>query len=205
MTDALRVEPADEALIERVAAGDSTAFTALFRRRQTDVYRVALMITGSPAAAEDVTQEVFLVVMREAARYEPGRATVRAWLCGIGRNQARRRLDQDGRIEPLPDDCERKLRHAVVTTDPAADLDRAEQMRALRDGILRLPLRYREVVVLCDLEELSYADAASALECAVGTVRSRLHRARALLAAKMQAHRAGRDGGAARRVARCLA
>ena len=205
MTDALRADPADEVLIERIASGDGAALTTLFRRRQADIYRVALMMTGSPAAAEDVTQEVFLVVMREAARYEPGRATVRAWLCGIGRNQARRRLDQDGRIEPLPDDCERKLPHAVVTTDPAADLDRAAQMRALRDGILRLPLRYREVVVMCDLEELSYADAASALDCAVGTVRSRLHRARALLAAKMHAQRAGREGGAARSVARCLA
>jgi RNA polymerase sigma-70 factor (ECF subfamily) len=205
MTDALRVDPADEILIERIAAGDSAAFTALFRRRQPDVYRVALMITGSSAAAEDVTQEVFLVVMREAGRYEPGRATVKAWLCGIGRNQARRRLDQDGRLEPLPDDREREFAHAVVTIDPAADLDRAEQMRALRNGILGLPVRYREVVVLCDLEELSYADAASALECAIGTVRSRLHRARGLLAARMQAHRAGRVAGAARTVTRCLA
>ena len=69
--------------------------------------------------------------------------------------------------------------------DPAADLTRAEGIDRVRKAVLTLPVRYREVVVLCDLQELSYAETADALGCAVGTVRSRLHRARALLAAKL--------------------
>jgi RNA polymerase sigma-70 factor, ECF subfamily len=203
MTDELHAgSVADEALIARIAAGDEAAFTALFRRRQADVYRVALLMTGSPATAEDVTQEVFLVVMREAGRYEPGRATVKAWLCGIGRNQARRRLDRDRRIEPIAEDQEGDLALAVVHTDPVGDLDHSEQVQALREAILRLPLRYRDVVVLCDLEELSYLDAAAALDCAVGTVRSRLHRARALLAAKMRSRRASGIPDAAQPISR---
>jgi RNA polymerase sigma-70 factor (ECF subfamily) len=176
----------DDDLPLRIAAGDEVAFTTLFRRRQADVYGVALLMTGLPATAEDVTQEVFLAVMRDAARYESGRATVKSWLCGIARNHARRRLERDGRVEPLADDGQHE-RAADGRTDPLGEIANGQRLEALRRAILSLPLRYREVVVLCDLEEISYADAATALDCAVGTVRSRLHRARALLAAKVRA------------------
>lgn len=195
---------ADDELLLGIAMGDASAFTTLFRRRQADVYRVALLMTGGRAAAEDVTQDVFLAVMRDAARYERGRSTVTAWLCGIARNHSRRRLERDGRLVPLPD--EREVDGAgVVHADPADDLANAQQVDALRRAVLSLPLRYREVVVLCDLEEISYADAAVALDCAVGTVRSRLHRARALLAAKMRARLAPRETAATRKITRCLA
>jgi len=193
----------DDTLLERIAAGDAAAFTALFRRRQGDVYRVALLMTGRRAAAEDVTQDVFLAVMREAARYERGRSTVTAWLCGIARNHARRRLERDGRLVPLPDEHEEDA--AAVQADPADDLANAQRVDALRRAVLSLPLRYREVVVLCDLEELSYRDAAVSLDCAVGTVRSRLHRARALLAAKMRVRSAPGKAAGAKSVTRCLA
>ncbi len=194
----------DDTLLERIAAGDGAAFTALFRRRQGDVYRVALLMTGRRAAAEDVTQDVFLAVMREAARYEPGRSTVTAWLCGIARNHSRRRLERDGRLVPLPDEHEWDAA-AAVQADPADDLANAQRVDALRRAVLSLPLRYREVVVLCDLEELSYRDAAVSLDCAVGTVRSRLHRARALLAAKMRVRSAPGKAAGAKSVTRCLA
>lgn len=193
----------DDTLLAGIAAGDATAFTALFRRRHRDVYRVALLMTGRPAAAEDVTQEVFLAVMRDARRYDPGRSSVVAWLCGIARNHARRRLEHDGRIVPLVQGDEPRAAGRVVHPDPVGDIAAAQRLEALRRAILKLPLRYREVIVLCDLQELSYADAASALDCAVGTVRSRLHRARALLVAKM---RSG-DAPASRHsvIKRCLA
>jgi RNA polymerase sigma-70 factor (ECF subfamily) len=194
----------DDTLLQRIAAGDAAAFTALFRRRQGDVYRVALLMTGRRAAAEDVTQDVFLAVMREAARYEPGRSTVTAWLCGIARNQSRRRLERDGRLVPLPDEHEEDAAVAVQA-DPTDDLANAQRVDALRRAVLSLPLRYREVVVLCDLEELSYRDAAVSLDCAVGTVRSRLHRARALLAAKMRVRPAPGKAAGAKSVTRCLA
>ena len=195
----------DDELLVRIATGDGSAFTTLFRRRQTDVYRVALLMTGVRAAAEDVTQDVFMAVMRDAARYEPGRSTVTAWLCGIARNHARRRLEREGRIVPLHEDGEAELPGIAVHPDPIGDLANTERLNALRQAVLSLPLRYREVVVLCDLQELSYADAAAALDCAVGTVRSRLHRARVLLAAKMRALLGPREAPAAKKIRRCLA
>ncbi len=190
MPHRMTVEPPDgaldEALMSRIAAGDQDAFTELFRRRRNEVYRVALFMTGGAAVAEDIAQDVFLAVMRDAGRYEAGRSTVTAWLCGIARNHARRRLAQDGRIVRLADGDEPCRRVPAVQRDLVAEIAAAQHVEALRRAILKLPVRYREVVVLCDLQELSYADAATALDCAVGTVRSRLHRARALLTAKMR-------------------
>ena len=127
-----------------------------------------------------------------------------AWLCGIARNHARQRLERDVRMVPLPDDGEQRAEEAAVHPDPLGELANTERLKALREVVLSLPLRYREVVVLCDLQEISYADAAVVLECAVGTVRSRLHRARALLAAKMRA-RMARGGVAKEGITRCLA
>src|SRR5919108_2244180 len=85
----------DADLVARTARGDADAFALLFRQRQGDVYRFALHMTASPAIADDVTQETFLAVMRDPQRFEPGRATVVAWLCGIARNHVRRRLERD--------------------------------------------------------------------------------------------------------------
>src|SRR5688572_15697787 len=91
----------DAALVGRVARGDTDAMTALFRRRQQNVYRFALHLTGSAAVADDVTQEVFVTVIHEAGRFEAGRSPVVAWLCGIARNFVRRRLEADRRDAPL--------------------------------------------------------------------------------------------------------
>ena len=194
----------DDELVARVASGDAVAFTALFRRRQADVYRIALLMTGSASVAEDITQDVFLAVMQDAKRFESGRATVAAWLCGIARNHARRRLDRDWRTVPLPEGSDSTESGGVANPDPLGDLSAAEEISALRRAVLSLPVRYREVVVLCDLQDLSYDDAASALQCAVGTVRSRLHRGRALLEAKMRA-RLTNGKPVAKRGTRCLA
>lgn len=184
-------EPPDADLVARVATGDREAFATLFRRRQRDVYRFALHMTALPSVAEDVTQEVFLAVMRDASRYDATRATVIAWLCGIARNQVRRRFERDRMLQPIgmldQDDLDHGVDPALVTSDRdvLADLTAAEQVVALRQAVLTLPVAYREVLVLCDLQELSYADAAAVIGCALGTVRSRLHRARALLTSKM--------------------
>lgn len=194
----------DEQLLARIVGRDRAALSMLFRRRQADVYRVAMLMTGSRAAAEDVAQDVFLAVMRDAGRFEPGRASVSAWLCGIARNHARRRLDRDRRTVSLPD-TETTPPLAVVHPDPVGELSAAEDVSTLRRAVLSLPIRYREVVVLCDLQDLSYTDAAAALQCAVGTVRSRLHRARALLEAKLRASRSHDGLAEAKKIARCLA
>jgi RNA polymerase sigma-70 factor (ECF subfamily) len=177
----------DAELVRRTAEGDANAFAALYRRKRADVYRFALHMTADTAVAEDVVQDVFMVVMQDAGRFEPGRGAVTSWLCGIAKNQLRQRLARDRRLEPLAHDEEPSAEAAGQATDALGALIRVEQVESLRRAILSLPLRYREVVVLCDLQELSYLDAADALSCAVGTVRSRLHRGRALLAAKLTA------------------
>jgi RNA polymerase sigma-70 factor (ECF subfamily) len=182
----------DGELMSRVAAGDADAFAQLFRRRQGVVYRFVLHMTASPSIAEDVTQDVFVTVMSEAARYDSARAPVSAWLCGIARNHVRRRAERDRLLQPLIDDesgseVEAFAPALTAGTDTLGDLTRAESVEALRQAVLTLPVRYREAVVLCDLQEMSYADAAAAVGCAVGTIRSRLHRGRALLAVKLTA------------------
>lgn len=190
----------DDVLLNRVAAGDRDAMATLFRRRQQNVFRFALHLTGSQAVADDVTQDVFVAVIRDATRFEAGRSSVTAWLCGIARNYVRRRFAEP---ETDPLDNEDSEAAPAVTPDPLGDLTQAEEIEALRRAVLSLPMRYREAVVLCDLHEMPYADAAEALGCAVGTVRSRLHRGRALLTAKMQAER--RPNEIARAVTRCIA
>jgi RNA polymerase sigma-70 factor (ECF subfamily) len=197
---------ADDVLLARIAAGDVDALAELFRRQQQAIYRFALHLSGSPALADDVTQDVFVTVIRDAGKFEPGRAAVPAWLCGIARNFVRRRLALDRGARSIDDDEGFEAALPVVTPDPIADLTTTERIEALRRAVLALPMRYREAVVLCDLQEMSYVDAAAALECPVGTVRSRLNRGRALLAAKMQAGQREPSRGAARmRITKALA
>ena len=99
----------------------------------------------------------------------------------------RQRLERDGKWESLDDEAAGEDGQAAVHPDPLAELTRGERVEMLRRAVIALPVRYREVVVLCDLEELTYAEAADALGCAIGTVRSRLHRARTMLAARLAA------------------
>ena len=198
---------ADDVLLARIAAGDVEALAGLFRRHQQAIYRFVLHLTGSPALADDVTQDVFVTVIREAGKYEAGRAPVPAWLCGIARNFVRRRLSMEkGAASVDPAELVESVT-PVVMPDPVGDLTTAERIESLRRAVLLLPMRYREAVVLCDLQEVSYADAAAALECPVGTVRSRLNRGRALLAAKMQAEYrdAGRTVARRMRITKALA
>lgn len=189
MTDP--TQASDHDLLRRMQDGDEGAFLQLYRRRQGAVYRFALHMSGSPHVAEDVTQEVFLVLMREPGRFEPQRGSLAAYLYGIARNRVLHHLEEASFQLPLAggeavgeyNPCE----PVVETRDPLSDLTRQEEIERLRQAVLALPARYREVVVLCDLHELDYAQAATSLGCAVGTVRSRLHRARSLLLKKMRA------------------
>src|SRR5688572_26332877 len=175
--------PHDE-LIARVAAGDRDAFAALYRECRPDIYRFSLHMCGSPAVAEDVVQDVFLAVIEQARRYRPGRSGVMPWLLGIARNHVRRWRHRRPFV-PLPGDETRDGRRLASENDPVGELARQRHEAALGRALLTLPARYREVIVLCDLQEIDYEAAAAALGCAVGTVRSRLHRGRARLAREM--------------------
>lgn len=179
MTDMASSAQQDD-LVARIASGDRDAFARLYREYRPDVFRFAAHMCGAPALAEDVVQDVFLAVIHSAARYQPGRSGVKAWLLGIAANHVRRWRHRRIFL-PLPDETSRDHRSMSIDADPAAELTRQQHEAAVSRAILALPMRYRAVVVMCDIEELSYEDAASAAGCAIGTVRSRLHRGRALL------------------------
>jgi RNA polymerase sigma-70 factor (ECF subfamily) len=175
----------DQDLLTRARNGDEESFTALYRRRQACVYRFALQMSGSPSVAEEVTQEVFLTVIRDATRFDPQRGTLLSYLYGIARNQVLRSLERDRLYVPMKEESE--CDGWTAREDTLGDLTRGEAIESVRQAVLALPANFREVVVLCDLHEMSYVDAAAVLGCALGTVRSRLHRARGMLLEKLKA------------------
>jgi len=168
----------DQELMVRMLAGDEEAFTVLYRRRQGAVYRFALQMTGNVVIAEDVTQEVFLELIERGARFDPSRGALASFLFGIARNLVLRRLERERPTEEIED--------FATEEDVLEDLTRRETIDQVRRAVLSLPAVYREVVVMCDLQDLSYEDAAGALDCPVGTVRSRLNRGRGMLAQKLK-------------------
>jgi RNA polymerase sigma-70 factor (ECF subfamily) len=176
---------ADDELLRRMIAGDAAAFTALYRRRQGGVYRYALQMSGNVVVAEEVTQDTFLTLLEEGARFDPSKGTVASFLYGIARNLALRTFEKAKRWSALEDEDVAALPE-LSASDPLRGLTRRETIEAVRKAIASLPEVYREVIVLCDLEDLSYEEAARVLDCALGTVRSRLHRARALLTEKLR-------------------
>ena len=152
------------------------------------VYRFALQMSGQPEIAEEVTQDVFMLVMGAAKQYDPERGSAIAYLCGIARNFVLRALERARPYgTPLSDADGDYSNQVAVERDLVAELAHNERLETLRKAVLALPPAYREAVVLCDLEEMDYADAARVAGCAIGTIRSRLHRARALLMEKMRA------------------
>ena len=183
--------PDDTELLRLVSAGDEEAFVTLYRRRQGGIYRFALQMSGSEAVAEDVTQEVFMALVREAKNYDPAKGSLSGYLYGIARNHVLRSLERDRSHVQFVDDAEENgapvSERLIAQDDPLGDFARSEMLERLRLAILALPAHYREVVVLCELHEMNYTEAAAVLGCAVGTVRSRLHRARALLIEKLRA------------------
>ena len=211
------IETIDEGLLlRRMVAGDEAAFTLLYRRKHPAIYRFALHMSGNAAIAEDVTQEVFMTLIRDAKRFDPGRGTLGGFLYGIARNHLRRRWEQERNSVPLPESADEL--DAIMARSKASgkngmsgygngnghsngngngagvsaymlhrdEFASLENVTRVRQAIATLPENYREVVVLCELDELSYEDAAAALDCPVGTVRSRLHRARAILVEKLR-------------------
>jgi len=183
--------PSYDELLRLMLAGDENAFVALYRRRQGGIYRFALQMSGSEAIAEDVTQEVFMVLMNEAGNYDPAKGSLSAYLYGVARNHVLRSLSRDRSFVSIGDSYEEEGQgvheQLIAQDDPLADLTRSEMIESVRQAVMALPPHYREVVILCDLHEMSYAEAAQVLSCAVGTIRSRLHRARALLIEKLRA------------------
>jgi RNA polymerase sigma-70 factor (ECF subfamily) len=201
--------PSDDELLRLMIAGDESAFVMLYRRRQGGIYRFALQMSGSETIAEDVTQEVFMVLMKEARTYDPARGSLSAYLYGVARNHVLRALGRDRSFVQLAetheDEGEGAHAQLVAHDDPLGDLTRNEMIESVRQAVVALPAHYREVVILCDLHEMSYVEAAEVLGCAVGTIRSRLHRARSLLVEKLRATKAPGPASEMINTARCFA
>jgi len=195
----------DDELLAAMRSGDEQAFVTLYRRRQAAIYRFALHMSGSVTVAEDTTQDVFLALIRDGFGFDPERGTLSGYLFGIARKLVLRHLERGRSDVSLDVEGENPARlELAVNEDPLVDLTHREGIAALRRAVSALPRRYREVVVLCDLEEVDYADAALILGCPIGTVRSRLHRARALLVEKLHQERNFRPAMGAWKPLRCL-
>jgi len=183
-------ELADGELLRRMSAGDEDAFLTVYRRCQGPIYRFVLHMSGSPAIAEDVTQDVFLALIQDGSRFDASRGTLAAYLFGVSRKLLLRRWARDQIYVPLEADGtehnEQRANGDSPHSEAIPDLAHGEMLERVRHAVLGLPVNYREVAVLCDLQEMSYEQAAATLGCPIGTVRSRLHRARLLLARKLQ-------------------
>jgi len=173
--------PTDGDLVRLVAAGNEDAFGALYERCSPSVHRFALHMSGDRHIAEEVTQETFMALIRRPSMFDESRGPLVSWLLGIARNITRRALGASADEAALDETAD-----VAGSADVLSDLTRRETIDAVRQAVVSLPAAYREVVVLCDLQEMDYRDVAVTLACPVGTVRSRLHRARSILMAKLQ-------------------
>ena len=192
----------DQQLIRLMCEGDRDAFSALYQRHHRSIFVYALHMSGDRQAAEDVMQETFTSLMKSARSYDADRAPVLAFLLGIARNQLLRRLRYERRHLTLVD----------ADVDSLAASERSSQLtikneivETVRKSVLSLPTHYREVVVLCEFQEMSYEEAARVLNCPVGTVRSRLNRARKMLVEKLRVIHGEDESEAAPSSERCYA
>jgi RNA polymerase sigma-70 factor (ECF subfamily) len=173
----------DEELHQAALKGSGDAMSTLYSRHGGLVYRFTLRMCRDQAIAEEITQEVFLALLRQLDRFDPEKAALGTWLCAIARRQLWKhleRFDSPGAIEEDAAESE------SMEISPVTWLIRQEAVAAMRQGIDELALPLREVIVLCELEEMSYEQAAQVLAVPIGTVRSRLHRAKARLAMQMR-------------------
>ncbi len=180
-------DSSESELVMEAAAGSEAAFQQLYRRHHLRVYRFAREMTGSSAMADEITQDVFFILVRQLRQFDPARGQLGSYLLGIARNQTLRVMRRERLYVEIDESAEPGV-------SPPFDPQGRQELERLREAIRTLPAPYREVVLLCELEELDYAEAARLLECPIGTVRSRLHRARAILMEKCMAERARAKG-----------
>jgi RNA polymerase sigma-70 factor (ECF subfamily) len=177
--------PGDPAgLLDRLRQGDSRAFEELVIHYQHRVFGVALRMLGNAAEAEEVAQEAFLRAYRAIADFR-GDSTLSTWLYAITSRLALNRLGAgERRVSRQGDEALALV--ADGRSSPAEAAEQSELQLALHRAIAELPDERRAAIVLRDIEGLSYEDIARALDLPVGTVRSRIHRARMDLKAKLE-------------------
>jgi RNA polymerase sigma-70 factor, ECF subfamily len=173
----------DAELLRLSLAGDESAFLLLYERLKHNIFRYSYFMTGSKFVAEEITQEVFMALLREGGKYRQQQGDVAAFAFGITKNFVRRIQRREQGFEPL---LEENTSLVSAADSIAAQLVSNEIVERVQMAVASLPLHYREAVVLCDLCELTYAQAATRLRCSIGTIRSRLNRAHSILARKLK-------------------
>ncbi len=183
------ISPGDRDLPARFREGDREAFTPIYKLHSPGVFRFLLHMCGDEMKAAEVTQDVFVWLIHHPGQFDPSRGGLGPFLIGVARRFLLRRWRNERRWIPLEEagaNFEGRSGAGYAQAGGVeSQVDDAQVVR-LREMIAALPARYKEVVVLCDLEGHTYEAAAGILECAVGTIRSRLHRARELLGRKLQ-------------------
>jgi RNA polymerase sigma-70 factor (ECF subfamily) len=190
-----------------LSTGDEGAFLEFYRRHQGGVYRYAVHMTGRPEVAADIVQETFLTLIRQAGKFDEEKGAPGAFLYGIARNHVRKLHEKESRYVALDDETREGStgigaggnhngngHYPAESADTETVLDgleRVQTIQRLRDAVRTLPEHYREPITLCDLEGKSYEEVSTLLGCPVGTVRSRLNRARSILLEKLRPSRVG--------------
>ena len=175
----------DTECMMRLAAGDANALHVLYQRHGRALLRFSSAMCRSRQTAEDMVHDTFVALLREPITFDPALGSVYGYLCGVLRHRVSRHFRQAKRWVALDTESDTSPVHASEERSPTDEIARSEITAAFRRAMLELPLPHREVIALCDLEELPYTTVAGILNCPVGTVRSRLHRARALLTIRL--------------------
>ena len=166
--------------LARLAQGDSGALESLYRRESGPVYRYALALCGNPAWAADATQDAFIALVQRPQGYDAARGALGAYLAGIARNALRTRWREADGHSDVDDEAEAWHGNAA---SPETLLVRVQDGQALWQALRALPAAFREAIVLVDLQERAYAEAAQIAGVEINTLRTRLHRGRTRLAA----------------------
>jgi RNA polymerase sigma factor (sigma-70 family) len=173
----------DPALVTRLIGGDTGALRLLYEKHGRALLRFSLAMCHSRQAAEDIVHDTFVAFLRDPHGFDPAQGSVFGYLCGVLRHHVSRHFRRERRWVTLVEDgADAPLDDADTPDD---EISRSEVTAAFRRAMLELPVQHREIIALCDLEELPYAAVAAILRCPIGTVRSRLHRARALLTLRL--------------------
>jgi RNA polymerase sigma-70 factor (ECF subfamily) len=180
----LAAELSDEQVVERVLAGDTALFEIIMRRYNHRLYRVALAITRNDGEAEDILQETYVRAYQHLEQFA-GRATFSTWLTRIAVHEAISRSNRQRRFEHGVDDAnsEGSLMDQIASERPSPEdnVSNSEAARLLEQAVHTLPEMYRTIFMMRDVEELSTAETAELLELSEENVKTRLHRARAML------------------------
>nr|WP_315475469.1 RNA polymerase sigma factor [uncultured Undibacterium sp.] len=183
----------DTELMRLMRNGDKQAFTALYRRHHAALYRYAVLRCGSTAIAADVVQDVFMGVMLDQYKYDSLKGHLRFFLFGVARNLAMKydSIQQKtvGVVYEMDDEDDQVIEAICEDAAPLERLMRDQMAEDLRQAIASLAAHYRDVLILYEMHEMSYLEIADICQINVGTVRSRLSRARQALAERLSHYR----------------